>query len=86
MQHADSDAGWRLGRREVRVRGGDLFPHTYACKVGLSGMRFSEGGQRPGRERASRKASSAHATCHKTQAAQFGIHHPSACGYPYPTL
>ena len=26
--------------------GGDLFPHTHACKVGLSGMRFSEGGQR----------------------------------------
>ena len=23
-----------------------LFPHTHACKAGLSGMRFSEGGQR----------------------------------------
>ena len=29
----------------VSVRGWDLFPHTHACKAGLSGMRFSEGGQ-----------------------------------------
>ena len=44
------------GRGRVRVRvvvrgtGRDLFPHTHACKVaiGLSGIQFSEGGQRPG--------------------------------------
>ena len=27
----------------VTIRGGDLFPHTRACKAGLSGMRFTEG-------------------------------------------
>ena len=27
------------------VEGGGLFPHTYACKAGLSGMRFNEGGR-----------------------------------------
>ena len=32
---------------ELGLRGG-VFPHTHTCKVGLSGMRFSEGGQRPG--------------------------------------
>ena len=38
----------RVGVRVmVRFRRGDLFPHTHACKVRLSGMRFSEGGQRP---------------------------------------
>ena len=41
--------GMVRGRVRVRVRGGrDLFPHTHACKVGLSGMRLSEGGQRLG--------------------------------------
>ena len=55
-------------------------------------MRFNEGGQGPSRERASRKASSTHTTCHKPKAAQFGIHHPQRiwvslsypvmCGWP----
>ena len=60
---------------------------THTCVQGrVDRHGFSEGGQRPGRERASRKSSSAHTTCHNTQAAQFDIHHPSACGFPYPTL
>ena len=80
---AQSGHGWV--RVSVRVGGANLFPHTHACKVGLSGMRFSEGGQRPGRERASRKASSAHATCHKTQAAQFQAYTtPAHVGFPIP--
>ena len=49
----------------VRVRGVGLFSHTHAYKAGLSGMRFNEGGQLPSRERANRKASSTHVTCHK---------------------
>ena len=60
---------------------GGVFPYTYACKAGLSGMRFNEGGQGPSPERSSRNASSTHVTCHKTQA-QFGIHHPRRMWVP----
>ena len=29
----------------VTVRGGGLFPYTHACKAGLSGIWFNEGGR-----------------------------------------
>ena len=35
-----------------QVRGGYLFPHTRACKVGPSGMSFNEGGKHIFGERA----------------------------------
>ena len=58
------EAGEKTGL-ELGSGGGDFFLHSRACKAGLSGMRFSEGGQRPSRERASRIARSTRATCHK---------------------
>ena len=39
--------------------GGAIITQTHACKAGLSGLRFSEGDQRPSRERARHRASSA---------------------------
>ena len=61
----------------VKVRGGGPIS-THTCMQGriVRHVVENEGDQEPSRARASRKASSTHATCHKIQAAQVGIHHP----------
>ena len=54
--------------------GGTYF-HTHLHRV--SGMRFDEDGRvLVDSERFVKRVASIYATCHKTQASQFGIHHP----------
>ena len=55
--------------------GGRVFVHTHACKEGLSGMRFNEGGRDLAEsERVVKRCST---QCHMlhTLASQFGLHH-----------
>ena len=66
----------------ARVAGGDLFPHTHACKAGSSGMRFTEGERDLVESERVVKRSNTHATKHKTQASQFGIHYPHRMWVP----
>ena len=50
---------------QLGVRGRDLFPHSYSCQAGLSGMRFHEGG----RDVVDSEQLVKHSSNHKTRAA-----------------
>ena len=59
-----------------------LYSHTYVRKAGMLGMRFNEGGRDLVESEMVVKRGSTRATYHRTQASQFGIHHPRRMWVP----